>query len=70
MIDAEIERYNRRELWRDAANHLRVAHEALEHVQGVLEDLDVPHISSGLVEPTESVKRFMDLADRKVEEGE
>lgn len=37
--EAEVEAYNKRELWRDVANHLRVAQESVEQAQSALEDL-------------------------------
>lgn len=40
MSEAEVEAHNRRELWRDVANHLRVAGECIEQAQGCLEDLN------------------------------
>jgi hypothetical protein len=39
MSEAEIEAYNRRDLWRDAANHLTIAAECIEQAQSALEDL-------------------------------
>lgn len=34
-----VEEYNKQELWRDVANHLQVATEAVEHALEALEDL-------------------------------
>lgn len=36
---ADIERYNSRELWRDVAGNLRAATDGLERALGALEDL-------------------------------
>jgi hypothetical protein len=40
MSEQEVEAYNARELWADAANHLTVAHEAVAQAQSALEDLE------------------------------
>jgi hypothetical protein len=40
MTPDEIDRYNARELWQDAANHLTVAREAIEQAQASLEELN------------------------------
>lgn len=66
----EIEEHNRRELWKDAANHLTVAMEALGQAQSALDDLDVQHISENLTPHVEGIARFRDLAHEKVEGGE
>ena len=60
---AEIEAFNRRELWKDAANHLRVACESIDTALMALDDLKVPHIAENLQPVLESVARFRDLAD-------
>lgn len=39
MSEAEVRQHNRRQLWVDVENHLRVASEAIEQAQGSLEDL-------------------------------
>lgn len=39
MSEREIEAHNRRELFRDVANHLTVAYESVEQAQSALDDL-------------------------------
>lgn len=39
MSEAEVEEHNRRELWRDVANHLTIARESIEQAQSALDDL-------------------------------
>lgn len=61
----DVEEHNTRELWKDAERHLSAAAHELELAQGVLEDLDVPHISENLTPTIESVGRFSQLAAEK-----
>ena len=62
---AQIEAHNKRMAWGDAANHLKVAAEALEYAQGVMDELDAPHISENLTPHVEAVARFQLLAEEK-----
>lgn len=64
----EIIAHNRRTMWNDAANHLRVALEAIEHAQEVMDDLNVPHIADNMVPVVDGVRRFRDLAVEKATE--
>jgi hypothetical protein len=45
--EAEVNDYNRRELWHDIANHLDVAVGAIEQAQGALEDLATYGVTTG-----------------------
>lgn len=45
MSEAEVEAYNRRELWNDVVNHLRVARESYEQALSALDDVGAkPHL--------------------------
>lgn len=68
MTEAEVEAHNRRELWRDAENHLTIASESLEQAQAALDDLNVPHIADNLKPTVEAVERFRSLASDKAAE--
>jgi len=57
MSEAEIEAYNRRELWHDVANHLRVAQESVEQAQGSLEDLGLNDHADQLSEIKDQLRR-------------
>lgn len=57
-----VEAHNRRELWRDAENHLRVAGESLVQAQSALDDLGALGISESLGPIAGSVEYFRSLA--------
>jgi hypothetical protein len=65
--DPAIERHNERELWRDAANHLRAAWESVGQAQSALEDLHLPDYADLLQPHVDALKRAASEADAKVE---
>jgi hypothetical protein len=67
--EAEIERYNRRELWRDVANHLTVAREAVEQAQGSLEDLAELVLVEALQPIHDALRRAANDADEEAAPG-
>lgn len=65
--EAEVEQHNRRELWRDVANHLRVAYESIEQAQDTLEDLKLTHFSDQLDEHADAIRRAANEALEQTE---
>lgn len=47
MSEQVVDRHNARELWRDVANHLTVAHESIVQAQAALEDLATYGVAGG-----------------------
>jgi len=64
MSEREVEAHNRRELWAEVANHLRVAHESVEQAQGALEDLDEAAFVEGLQPLADRLGVFRLVAER------
>jgi len=63
MSEAEVEAHNRRELWRDVANHLRVAGECIEQAQGALEDLGQRDLADKLQPSLQAAHVTADVAE-------
>jgi hypothetical protein len=55
--EAAVEAHNRREMWRDVANHLTVAVEAISQAQGSLEDLGRSSYADLLDEHRDALRR-------------
>jgi hypothetical protein len=62
---AQIDAHNTATLWAEASDNLDDAAHSLERAMGILEDLDVPHISENLKPVVEAVERFRALAKDK-----
>lgn len=60
-----VEQHNRRELWRDVANHLRVAQEAVEQAQGSLEDLGESELADVLDPIVDATRRAANNAEEE-----
>lgn len=63
-----IEAHNRKTLWEEATTALQSALDSLQHAQGIMDDLNVPHIGGNLTPHVEAVERFRDLARSKTDE--
>lgn len=68
MSQREIEAHNRRELWRDVANHLTVAWEAVDRAQVGLDDLGLPGHAEQLDEIQSGLRRAANEASAKAGE--
>ena len=66
--EQDVRAHNERELWRDVANHLTVAHEAVEQAQSSLSDLSLDSHADQLDTVADLLRRAANDAREVVEE--
>jgi hypothetical protein len=64
-LQAQVEAHNTRTLWDEIAGRLATATHELGLVEGLLDDLDAPHLSGNLTPLIEGIERFQALANDK-----